>query len=47
MCASCGCGVVNDDHGNPANITMKDLDQAAAAAGVSTEKVAQNITSCC
>lgn len=37
----------NEDHGNPANITMDQLDRAAQAANVSTQQVAQNIQACC
>lgn len=47
MCASCGCGMPNDDHGNPANITLDQVQQAATAAGVSTRQVADNISDCC
>lgn len=47
MCASCGCGAPNDDHGNPANITLDDIERAAAAAGVTPTQVADNIVSCC
>lgn len=47
MCASCGCGQPNDDHGNPANITLTDVERAADAAGVTTKEAAENIRSCC
>lgn len=47
MCASCGCGTPNDDHGNPANITLNDIERAATAAGMSTTQVAENISACC
>jgi hypothetical protein len=45
MCVSCGCGAPDDDHGNPANITMADLDRAASAADIGTAEVAENIKS--
>lgn len=43
MCTSCGCSVLDDDHGDYRNITMADLEEAASAAGVSVEEVARNI----
>lgn len=43
MCISCGCGKPNDDHGDARNITMKNVDQAAEAAGTTRAKVLQNI----
>src|SRR5215467_9741275 len=45
MCASCGCGKPDDDHGDSRNITMSDLDRAAQAAGTTRDKVVQNIMS--
>jgi hypothetical protein len=47
MCASCGCGVPNDNHGDAANITLADLERAAEAAGVSPAQAADNIKACC
>ena len=45
---SCGCGQPNNNHGDNRNITEKDLNQAAQAAGITPEKSAQNImNSCC
>ncbi len=43
MCMSCGCGAPNDDHGNPDNITLDDLQRAAKAASIDTSKAAENI----
>lgn len=43
MCASCGCGQVNDQHGDSRNITLQDLDKAAQAAGTTREGVLQNM----
>lgn len=43
MCASCGCGVPNEDHGNSANITLDDLERAARVAGVSPQEVVENM----
>lgn len=47
MCVSCGCGSMNDNHGDQRNITMDDIQQAAQAAGTSPEQVANNISSAC
>ncbi len=43
MCVSCGCGKYEEDHGDDRNITMKDLNAAASAGGVSFEDVFRNI----
>lgn len=45
MCASCGCGAPNDNHGDAANITLEDVEAAAKAAGVSPGQAADNIMS--
>jgi hypothetical protein len=43
MCMTCGCGRPNDDHGNPANITLDQLKAAAKAANIEPEKAADNL----
>ena len=43
MCASCGCGRVDDPMGDGRHITMSDLKSAATAAGISVFDVAKNI----
>ena len=43
MCMNCGCGQPNEDHGNPANITAADLEQAGTANGQSMRESAQHI----
>ncbi len=43
MCVSCGCGQVNDDHGDERNITMKDMRSAAQAADIDVQAAARNI----
>lgn len=43
MCVSCGCGKLNDNHGDQRNITMDQIQKAASAAGCSPSEVAQNI----
>ena len=47
MCVSCGCGKVNDDHGDERNITMDSLQEAAEAAGKPLGEVATNIAAAC
>jgi hypothetical protein len=43
MCLSCGCGKPNEEYGDSRHITMKDIDQAAQAAGITRDQVVQNI----
>ena len=43
MCLDCGCRIVDTDHGDPAHITLDDLQAAAAATGISPEQAAANI----
>lgn len=43
MCVSCGCGMVNEDHGDPRHITLNNLEAAAEAAGIAVEDVVRNI----
>lgn len=43
MCVSCGCGQPNNNHGDQRNITQNDINNAAQAAGISPNQVAQNI----
>jgi len=43
MCLTCGCGLPNEDHGDPAHITYNDLKKAADAAEISVEEAATNI----
>jgi hypothetical protein len=44
MCASCGCGKFEEDHGDDRNLTLKDLKAAAQAADVSLQEVVQNLS---
>lgn len=46
MCASCGCGTPNDQHGDPRNITLDQINQAAAAAKITPAQAAQNMMAC-
>lgn len=43
MCVSCGCGQMNDDHGDQRNITMNDMRSAAQAANTDVQTVTRNI----
>ena len=43
MCASCGCGTFDEDHGDDRHITMKDLRAAAEAAGTTVTEVVNNL----
>jgi hypothetical protein len=43
MCMTCGCGEPNDQHGNDAHITYDQLQAAARAAEIDTEKAADNL----
>jgi len=43
MCTSCGCGILDEDHGDYRNLTLTDIEQAAEAANISIEEVEQNI----
>lgn len=42
MCLTCGCGQLNENHGDSRNITLEDLNQAAEAAGTTRAKVIEN-----
>ena len=43
MCASCGCGRVDDDHGDERHLTLTNLKDAAQAAGITVPEVARNL----
>jgi hypothetical protein len=43
MCASCGCGKPNEQHGDSANITQSQIESAADAADISPQQAAQNM----
>lgn len=38
MCYNCGCGIADDDMGDPKNITTKTFEEAAKASGQSVEE---------
>ncbi len=43
MCASCGCGRPEDQHGDQRNIKMSDLEAAANAANTDVNGVLNNL----
>lgn len=43
MCYNCGCGMNDDDMGNPDNITNKTIDKATKASGQSKKEALKNI----
>lgn len=43
MCASCGCGEIDENHGDERNITMRDLERAAEATGIGVDEVVENL----
>ena len=42
MCYNCGCGMPNNDMGNPKNITNKTFEEAAKASGQSKKDAETN-----
>jgi hypothetical protein len=43
MCANCGCGIPEDQHGDERNITWSQIEAAAAANNQSTDEAVSNI----
>jgi hypothetical protein len=43
MCASCGCGRAEDEHGDPRHIKLSEIQAAAKAANVDPAKVIDNM----
>jgi hypothetical protein len=43
MCLSCGCGKLDESHGDNRHITKRNIEEAAQAANMSTQQVVQNI----
>lgn len=43
MCASCGCNMYEDDHGDSRHITIQDLQAAAEAARITAQEVVDNL----
>lgn len=42
MCYNCGCGMPNNDMGNPTNITNKTFEEAAKAMNQSPTEAKEN-----
>jgi hypothetical protein len=42
MCYNCGCGMPNNDMGNPKNITNQTFDEAAKAMGEDVKVAKRN-----
>jgi len=42
MCYNCGCGMPNDNLGDPRNITNKTFEEAAKAASQTPEEAKRN-----
>ena len=42
MCYNCGCGMPDNDMGNPKNITNKTFEEAASAVDQSVEEAKRN-----
>jgi hypothetical protein len=43
MCLDCGCGELNERHGDERHITLSDVRAAAAASEISVEEAKRNI----
>lgn len=43
MCANCGCGIPEDQHGDERNITWSQIVSAAEATGQSPTEATQHI----
>ena len=43
MCASCGCGVPEDNHGDDRNINWSQVVAAAQASDITPAEAARNI----
>ena len=42
MCYNCGCGMPNNDMGNPKNVTNKTFQEAADAMGQDAKEAKKN-----
>lgn len=43
MCATCGCGIPEDKHGDDRNINWSEIEAAAQANDISAEEAVKNI----
>ena len=44
MCLDCGCGELNDGHGDSRHITMDSIRSAAKASEISIDEAMRNIS---
>jgi hypothetical protein len=44
MCLDCGCGELNDSHGDSRHITMDSIRSAAQASEISLDEAMRNIS---
>ncbi len=44
MCLDCGCGELNESHGDPRHITMDSIRSAAQASEISVDEAIRNIS---
>ena len=43
MCATCGCGIPEDKHGDERNINWSEIEAAAQANDISADEAVKNI----
>jgi hypothetical protein len=43
MCMNCGCGEINERHGNQGNIVLEDVRRAANASGLDMNATVKNL----
>ncbi len=43
MCYNCGCGMLDNNMGNPKNITNKTVEEASQATGQSVDETKKHI----
>ena len=44
MCLDCGCGELNENHGDPRHITMETIRSAAEASEIPIDEAMANIS---
>jgi hypothetical protein len=44
MCLDCGCGELNESHGDPRHITMDSIRSAAQASEISVDEAIKNMS---
>jgi hypothetical protein len=44
MCLDCGCGELNDGHGDSRHITMDSIRSAAQASEISVDEAMRNVS---